>query len=127
MSSATTSAHITGDPIGITHDLYTQVNESQCVYSNGNCSLHSFTFASANDLGEAGFFCAEIYTASYPPREGNGVKNACGWNTDVARVCLNNGHDGAGPLHCVDQDATMYKAGAFRGSLSSTLRRHVIY
>jgi hypothetical protein len=122
-------AHITGDPIGITHDLFTAGGgHAECVYANGNCSVHSFTFASANDTANTGSFCAEIYDTGYPPRIQHLVRSACSAGSGIARVCLNNGHDGGGPLHCVDQDKTMFKAGAYNAHpLGTTIRRHVIY
>jgi hypothetical protein len=122
-------AHIVNSSGGITHDLYYPSGATdRCVYDTGNCSLHSFTFSSANDLADvSGFFCAAIYYPWSPPYDV--VEETCGGYAQIPRECLNNGHDGGGPLHCSDQDHTQYKAGAANGfsGTPTTLRRHIIY
>jgi hypothetical protein len=113
-----------GFTTGITHDLYTETHTARCVHGPNNCSLHSFTFASANDTADLNFVCAEIYN---PNNHSNLIGSRCA--VDFIRLCIGSTHDGSGdPLHCVDQDSNMYHAGA-RNELGNgtTIRRHVIY
>jgi hypothetical protein len=118
-------SHLVGFNPGIVDDLYTPSGEARCVYGPGNCTLHSFTYSSANDITNANLVCAEIYN---PNNHSDLIGQRC--TGTLSRLCIGGTHDGSGdPLHCVDQDNTMYHAGARTPSYMSgtTLRRHVIY
>jgi hypothetical protein len=106
------------------HDLYTEAGTARCVYGPGNCSLHSFTFASANDIVGVNGICAEIYN---PSNHSDVIGQRCAG--DFVRLCIGSTHDGSGDaLHCVDQDSSMYHAGARNVTgPGTTIRRHVIY
>jgi hypothetical protein len=114
---------------GITHNHYHSAFTPICVYTNGSCSVHSFTFTSANDYsGTNGTWLAMIWSTAYPPSDGNVVRQAGASGAGIARICLTNAHSGAsGALHCVDQDSTQYKAGSYNYSPSTTITRHPVY
>ena len=119
----------TTDISGITNTYYHPQFADICVYANGNCSVHSFTFTSANDYsGSNGSWYARIWSTAYPPSSGNVVGSAFGSGADIARICLTYAHSGgSGALHCVDQDSTMYKAGSSNLAPGTTITRHPIY
>ena len=124
LSADSARADLRGFTTGITHDLYTEMGEARCVYGPNNCSLHSFTFASANDTADLNYVCAEIYN---PNNHSDLIGGRCA--VDFVRLCIGSTHDGSGdPLHCVDQDSNMYHAGAANEvGNGTTIRRHVIY
>jgi hypothetical protein len=130
-SASPAASHICNYPscstdgiFGITHDLYTPGgNTSRCVYGPGNCSAHTFSFASANDLANTNYVCAELYhPADHSPPAGF----TC--NQDFARHCQYGAHEGTDAQHCWDRDTTTLHAGARNGDpWGTTIRRHVVY
>ena len=114
---------------GITHDLYTSSQATQCVYWNGNCSVHTWGYISVKDLAEVQWHCAKKYYPSYPS-SGSLDESRCAFQEDLARLCTTHqAHaGGSGPTHCVDQDINNWKvAGSNEADFGSTLRRHALY
>lgn len=115
--------HIVNSTAGITSDIYTPGFSGRCIYSPGNCSLHSFTFISANELyGDDHEICAVVYKPSdhSPPVGGD-----C--DLDFIRYCHGPTHT-AGAEHCIDSDANQFHVGA--ENLYATgvhIRRHGVY
>lgn len=121
----TSNAHLVGYTGEISHDLLMSASDRQCVYWNGNCSLHSFGYISMS--GGSGWRCAEKYLPSYP---GAGTVDdaVCEFGT-IARLCTTHqAHaGGSGPLHCQDQDVNNWKVGGQTASAAGTYNRHALY
>lgn len=114
--------HIVNASNGITHDYYTPADQARCIYGPGNCSLHSFTFISANAYQTGSYVCAEIY---YPSNHSPPAGQRCDWG--LARHCHGPTHE-AGAEHCIDQDSTQYHVGGRKVySGSAWIRRHGVY
>ena len=91
------------------------------MYGPDNCSTHSFTFTSAQDVGGNNFICAELYS----PSDHSIQRGETCWY-GFARLCI--GTDHGGEEHCNDQDGVMSHAGAEnRSGPGTTIRRHPVY
>jgi hypothetical protein len=123
-------SHLVGyNEPGVTHDLYTSSQATQCVYWNGNCAVHSWGYISVKDLAEVQWHCAEKHKTSYPA-SGSLDERKCEFEQAVARLCTTHqAHaGGSGATHCVDQDVNNWKvAGHNEANFGSTLRRHALY
>jgi hypothetical protein len=116
-------SHMVNATAGITSDYFTPGFEARCIYGPGDCSTHSFTFISANEIYTTGHYvCAEIY---YPSNHSPPAGGDC--DLEFIRYCHGATHT-AGAEHCIDTDANMFHVGGRNGgSAGIHIRRHGVY
>lgn len=128
--AAPASSHLVGftEP-GIVHDLFTPADSSRCIFGPNNCSTHSWSFISSNQIEGNNFVtCAQIWEGT-----DHGIDRGFACASGLARKCYqNNFHAGGdGPLHCqdaADSCCTFHVGGRNQDfALDHTLRRHGVY
>jgi hypothetical protein len=128
--AAPASSHLVGftEP-GTVHDLFTPALTARCIFGPNNCSTHSWSFISSNQIEGNNFWtCAEIWEDT-----DHGISRGFACAFGLARKCYqNNFHAGGdGPLHCQDaaDSCCTFHVGGYNGdfNLDHTLRRHGVY
>jgi hypothetical protein len=121
VTAASVSADFAGFEGGETQDWYTEVDRKSYILQSGtqanpNYIHHSYSFVSANDLGNTEFVCAILGTP-------NGDYGECG--TDFERYCYYAWTHSSNDLDCHDRDGHAWRAGTInKGFRGTTIRIH---